>query len=295
MHGSIKTVRAAHAARPSVVYYSQNGLDTLLGAVKAHDDPGRDYYFTVGNPAADKTKIRPSDAFDRVRVLPNVHPIAEFNIAAWRHAPGTWYEKGVQFRREMQSAGMGNHPSDMWAINEAGSGMRAKSPEARRNLAALLKGLYTGGGTMLRLPGVVFQQGPGYSDGLNNFLGDRKFWRSMKNYVRWYMGETYVTPKRFQGMDQAQQQHYIMGAPIVAPRSHPIHRLYAPMMSAFWGANRGYGNTQIPVSDMEQFVRQQAAAIRGQNVYGFAWNEHPSGMNPADLAALAGVVANPYG
>jgi hypothetical protein len=290
MHAAAGT----RARRPAQVYYTPNGNATLLQAIQAHYDPGTDYYFTVNGPASHKTQVRQSAVYDNMRVLPNVHPVAEFNLAAWKKLPGTWFQKGVEFRKQMIASGL--RADDMWAINEAGSGIRTNGV-ARRHLTDLVRGLYRAGGTLPRAQGIVFQQGPGYSQGLHGWHSDRRFWGALKNRVRYYMNETYASPGSYDTWKPPRQTHYLLGGTQGLPKSHPLHGLYAPMMSAYWDSiTNAYGNTKIRLSDMQRFVRSQSHMMKqhGQDVYGFAWNEHPIDVHPADLQALASTLVSPF-
>ena len=272
-------------ARSARIYYAPNGSATLLDAIRQHNDPNTDYYITVDGPAAHKNLLRQIDAYRNVMIAPNVHPVVEFNLAAWKNLPGTWFEKGVQFRKMMAQAGI---PDEMWGINEAGSGVRLKGV-ARRHLVNLVRGLYRGGNTQHRSQGIIFQQGPGYEQGLQQWQGDRHFWGALKNRVRYYMNEAYASPHAFDAWQRQRQIHYLMGATQGLGKFHPLQRLYAPMMSAYWGAQGGYGNGQVPLSDMQHFVQHQTDLLKrqGLNTYGFAWNEHPAVPDLQNLPALA--------
>lgn len=263
----------------SAVFYTPKGWGSLLNAVRSHNNPANNYYFTVGGPVADKAAVRPDPVYQQIAGgSPNIHPLAEFNLAAWSKKPGTWFQKGVQFRNEMAQAGLS--PTTEWDINEAGSGMRAKSETDRNHLVNLIKGLYQGARGMTPTRGFVFQQGPGYSQGLQHFLGDKRFWSEISNAVQAYMPETYASPVRFEHETPQQQRNYLL-------KALANSTLKGPMMSAYWGDNSGYGNTQVPLGNMEQFVRRQAEISSGRPVEGFAWNENPAGKNKYAVSLLA--------
>jgi hypothetical protein len=265
----------------SAVYYSQSGFGTLLKSVLAHNNPNENYYFVVDAPPSDKTGVK---GRQWVNAPANIHPVYEFNRAAWSKMPGTWQQKGQEFRQEMTAAGL--PANTMWAVNEASSGIRAKSPLARRQMEALVTGLASNGAGQPRDRGIVFQQGPGYVQGLGNEMKDNKFWNAMKQDVWRYMPETYVAPQRYLGWKTPQQQHYLFGADTGNARP-----MFGPLMSAFAG-NAAYGTTHATLPEMRRFVAAQLAQVhaKGQDVYGMAWNEHPAGMSPAQLAALANTV-----
>lgn len=278
----VNTFAKAAAKSRSAVYYSQGGFSTLLNSVIAHNNPHENYYFVVNAPPSDKTSVRPSAAYQQYAKASNIHPVVEFNRAAWSKLPGTWQQKGREFRQEMIAAGL--PANTMWAVNEAGSGIRAQSPLARRQMAALVTALSSTGAGTPRDRGLVFQQGPGYAQGLGHEMQDNKFWNAMKQSVWRYMPETYVSPKRYLGWQPQQQKQYTFGA------AKGAHGTFAPMMSAFWGG-KGYGNTKIPLPQMQKFIAAQLAQVQAQhqNVYGFAWNG-ASGMSQAQQTALANAI-----
>lgn len=263
----------------SVVFYTPKGSSALLNAVRANNNPLNNYYFTVGGPVGNQTAVRADPAYTNISsVAQNIHPLAEFNLAAWKNQPGTWFQKGIRFRDEMASGGL--DPNTEWEINEAGSGMRAKSDAWRNHLVNLIKGLYQGSRGMSPDQGFVFQQGPGYSQGLQHFLGDKRFWNEISSAVKAYMPETYASPVRFEHETQQQQRNYLLKA-----LANPV--LKGPMMSAYWGDNSGYGNTQVPLGNMEQFVNTEARIAANRPVEGFAWNNSPVGKDPSATSLLA--------
>jgi hypothetical protein len=263
------------------IYYDQSGFNTLLKAAIAHNNPKDNYYFVVTAPPNDKTKVQ--NASSLFATAPkNIHPVYEFNRNAWNSQPGTWQQKGQEFRQELTASGL--PANTMWAVNELGSGMRAKSSAPRRHMEGLLNGLSSNGPGQPRDRGIVFQQGPGYGPGLKNEMKDNAFWRAMKQDAWRYMPETYAGPKRYLKMSAQGQHHYLFGAD---PRRAPS----APMMSAFIGGH-GYGTANVKLPEMLKFVASQRAQMLrgGKNTFGFAWNEHPTGMSPEALAALANAV-----
>lgn len=271
---SVPTKAPAH---PSEIFYGQSGFNTLLNAVRAHGNPNENYYFVVNAPPGDKTGVRPAAVYQQYENRPNIHPVVEFNRDAWNKKPGTWAQKGKEFRQEMVSAGL--PANTMWAVNEFGHGIRSKSPVARRQMTALTSSLASGG-----TRGIVFQEGRGTAPGLGNEMKDNKFWGAMKRSVWRYMPETYVSPKKYLRWDPRQQDNFVLGADRRGESG--------PLMDAFWGTNHGYGNTKVPLPVMQKFVAAQLAQVRaqGQPVYGFAWNDMPAGISPAKVAALANAV-----
>lgn len=258
------------------------GYSNLLAATRANNNPQNNYYFSVPAPPTEKTALRADPVYSQIEAAgSNLHPLAEFNLQAWRNQPGNWFQKGVRFRREMAAQGIGN---DGWSINEAGSGMRAKSSADRNHLVNLIKGLYQGSRGMSPDQGFVFQQGPGYSQGLQHFLGDKKFWGEIKNAVKAYMPETYASPVRFEHETPKQQREYLLKS-----LANPV--LKGPMMSAYWGDNSGYGNTKVPLGNMEHFIRRQAQIAAKRPVEGFAWNDAPGGKNASAIHLLANQLA----
>lgn len=272
----------AKAARErSAVYYSQHGFNALLNAALTHGNPHENYYFVVNAPSNDKTAVRPASEYTQYEKRGNIHPVVEFNKSAWNSMPGTWAQKGREFRQEMLKAGL---PADtMWAINEAGSGIRAKSPLARRQMESLVSALSNDGVGKPRDRGLVFQQGPGTQPG--NELKDNKFWSAMKQSVWRYMPEEYSAAKSFLNWDPQQRDQFLFRADKGRARGE-----FAPMMNSFWRATKGYGNTMVPLGDMRRFVAAQLAATRNQPVYGLAWNGIPAGMSPGRVAALANTI-----
>lgn len=262
----------------SEVFYTQSGFGNLLNSVVAHNNPNENYYFVVNPPVGNKSGVRPAAVYQQFAKAPNIHPVVEFNKAAWNKLPGGWLTKGREFRQEMINAGLpANTP---WALNELGSGMRAPASVQRRQMEALLQGISNFG----QDKGFVFQQGPGYAKGLPNEMKDNTFWKIMKQDSRSFMPETYAGPNRFLKMSKQQQKNFLFGAD-KGPNS-------GPLLNAFVG-NKAYGTQKVTPLEMKRFVEAQLAQVHGNHAstFGVSWNDHPSGMSPAQLAVLANLIA----
>lgn len=263
----------------------ENGWNGLLNALQQHDNPKNNYYVNVSPNQTNKTLVKDPSSFVRVtQVGPNVHPMAEFNMSAWKHMPGSWYQRGQEFRQEMQKAGVGN---DTWSLNEIGSGVRSKNPIARNHMEQLVQGLSAADPAegLTKDKGIVFQQGPGYQQGINHFLQAKKYWDTMRNDVKYYMPENYTSPSRFDKMSPEQRRQYM-----TQDLNNKTLRHSGPVLSAFWGKDGAYGNTNIPEAKMAKFMQAQMRAMGNRPVYGFSWNDDPANANPALLQAFANTV-----
>lgn len=260
----------------SYIYYTPNGGNTLLDAIQHHNNARNRYYFQVPAPSKAKTTLRSIHSFEHFRKAgPNIHPMAEFNMSAWRQRGGNWFNKGRQFRQEMIDAGI---PNTTWDINESGSGVRDKNPLARRQLMNLVRGLYGGHHSGIAPDkGMIFQQGPGYRDGLQPFLHDNKFWKVMGNDVSQYIPEAYATPKRYYTWSPAARHHYLTGS--LSPG-----KMETPMLSALWN-KRGTGawgtpkSTGLPIPKMMKFIRDESRPFQKSHAISYVWNEHPNNFD----------------
>jgi hypothetical protein len=111
---------AARAACPyqAQVTYNPRGWQPLLDALAANQTPCAQYYIVLP-PISDKITPRGRRIVQAVRSKgPNFHPEAELSWTFWSRQPGSWYSKGVAFRRKMAAAGYDPARGETWAINE---------------------------------------------------------------------------------------------------------------------------------------------------------------------------------
>ncbi|HMI99306.1 MAG TPA: hypothetical protein VK488_05690 [Gaiellaceae bacterium] len=310
---------AAHSACPyqgQVFIYGQNGWETLTNALAANQTPCVQYYIVL-TAISDKTVPRGRRAIDFVHAKGgNFHALAEFNWAHWSKVTGSWYSKGVKFRRRMAAAGYNPALGDSWAVNELSSATRSL-PAARTKVRDALRGLFTGPRGSPPQMGAVFtigmtqrlrNFGP-YKSQVESWLADAAFWTAVTPYVAWWGQEAYpscslvcvatakVAVRSSHVNDFVEHPAKLASAgpaATVAVRNL-FDRSYFPVMTAYWNDPKGYGNNRISRDAMQKLVSLEVYAARawaGRNPYpdgriGFAWNEHPAGATPADVQSLA--------
>lgn len=317
---SAPAARAACLTSGQVFVYGQNGWDTLMNALAANPTPCVQYYIVL-NAISDKTYPRGKRVVDVVHSKgPNFHALAEFNWTGWsRVKPANWYSKAVIFRRRMAAAGY-DPTRDSWAVNELSSAVRAK-PTARAKVRNALRGLYTGPRGSPPLMGAAFVIGMGqtrpnvdrYKAQVESWLVDGPFWSAVTPYVAWWGQETYVSCSKVcvAGQKVAVRSTHVnefvehparlayAGPPTTLPARTLFDRSYFPLMTAYLADTGGYGGNAISPDTMQRLASLEVYAARawaGRNPYpdgrlGFAWNEHPPGVTPAQLKALATRIA----
>src|SRR5205814_251069 len=138
-----------------VVVYNQGGWNVVASAMHDSASPCADYYFSIPAVTADKTLPRAGGAAAGIRALGSrFHAMAEFHWGTWSGVTGmTWFQKGVEFRRRMVTAGY--EAGDTWAINELPSTTRTDAA-TRTNVRDAVRGLLTGPSGAPALRGAVF-------------------------------------------------------------------------------------------------------------------------------------------
>lgn len=318
---SAESARTACPYQAQVITYNPRGWQPLLDSLAANQTPCAQYYVVLP-PLEDKVTPRGRRLVEAVRSKgPNFHPVAEFSWKGWYGKPGSWYSKGVSFRRKMAAAGYDPRRGETWAINELPSTIRSRT-DTRQRARDLIRGLYTGPPRSAPSAGAVFIVGVGqemrnfgpYKSSLRGWLQDAAFWSAITPQVAWWGQETYASCSRvcvpqtgLQPIRIAQRSTAIndftqhtaklayAGPPATAAARAFFDKAWTPVMTAFWRDAKGYGNNRIPLDTMMKFVSLEVYAARawaGPRPYpdgriGFAWNQSPRGAQPAETQQLA--------
>src|SRR4051794_24062952 len=313
--GSCRPLRA--------IFYAQTDWLRLATRLAAQPSPCAQYYVSVPPLAAAKTTLRNGEAA-KIRALgPGFHALAEINYSGWAQwvaaGNGGWFDAGVEARKRMDAAGFDISKGDTWALNELSSAVRVGTGAARQNARDLIRGLATGSGGAA-VKGVVWIVGIGqtvpdttlYQTNLQNWLGDTAFWTDMAAYVSDWSQEVYPDWRRVAVPGTAPQQrrdylndylqHELVLARVAPPAVEParsfIQSAYAPLASAAWSWDTGYGWSAIPYDQMQSFVSLQVYALRAfsvalgqpQDHWGFAWAPRNVGLSSGDFASQSGLV-----
>ena len=122
--------------------------------------------------------------------------LAEINFTGWSNwvtaNNSTFYEAGLEARRRMAANGFDVPSGDTWALNELSSAVRKNTGIARQKARDLLRGLYSGDGTVPQVKGVAFDIGIDQATGdlapykvtLQDWYADGAFWQDMSAYRR---------------------------------------------------------------------------------------------------------------
>jgi hypothetical protein len=316
---SLGSAPAAHSACPyqgQVFIYGQNGWDTITNALAANQTPCVQYYIVL-TAVTGKTVPRGRAAIDFVHAKgSSFHVLAEFNWTAWSKVAGSWYSKGVTFRRRMASAGYNPALGDSWAVNELSSAIRSKVA-ARKKVRDALRGLFRGPRGSPPMMGLAFNIGATqrltyfgpYKSQTESWLADAGFWSDVTQYVAWWSQEAYTRCSSVcvgSAKVAARSSHVndfvehpaklaYAGPPATAAARALFDRSYFPLMTAYWNDPRGYGDNRVSADVMLKLVSLEVYAARSwatRNPYpdgriGFAWNEHPARATPAQVQALA--------
>ncbi|MGH2931419.1 MAG: hypothetical protein ACRDKK_01035, partial [Gaiellaceae bacterium] len=157
---SAESARTACPFNAQVMTYNPRGWQPLLDSLAANQTPCAQYYIVLP-PLEDKVTPRGRRLVEAVRSKgPNFHPVAEFSWKGWYGKPGSWYSKGVSFRRKMAAAGYDPRRGETWAINELPSTIRSRT-DTRQRARDLIRGLYTGPPRSAPSAGAVFIVGIG--------------------------------------------------------------------------------------------------------------------------------------
>ena len=142
-----------------------------------------------------------------------------------------------------------------------------------------------------------------YQTNLQNWFGDTAFWTDMAAYVSDWSQEVYPDWRKtaVPGSTAQQRRDYLndylqhqlvlarVAPPTIEPARTYIQSAYAPLASAAWSWDTGYGWSAIPYDQMQSFVSLQVYALRAfsvalgqpQDHWGFAWA-------PRNVRALVG-------
>jgi hypothetical protein len=313
-----RPVRNQAACRPlRGVFYAATDWLRVATKLAATASPCADYYISIPPFAADKTAIRPDQAW-RIRALgPNFHALAEIHWTGWsRWIASTgysWYDAGVEARRRMADAGFDVAAGDTWAINEFPSTVRTGVGSARANARDLVRGLYGADGQG-PARGVVFIIGVGqgtspvsvYQAQIQNWLADTAFWADMSKYVSDWSQEVYGDIRMYgiPGAPPSLRRDYLndyLQHVLVIARAGPtavesareyLQSAHSPLANAAWQWESGYGWTMTPLEEMQAFVSAQVYAARAfsaavgqpQDHWGFAWQpDNSTAIAPADF------------
>ncbi len=299
-----------------VVFYTQSAWNILASALAADASPCADYYLSIPAVTADKTQPRGSGQPAQIRSQgPAFHAMAEFHWASWSNAPGSWYDRGVEFRRRMDAAGYDVSQGDLWALNELPSSVRSNAA-VRQNVIDVVHGLFDGPAGAPAVRGTVFTIGLGhgtvnfsvYKPLLETWIEEASFWSAVNLHVRFWAQEVYADPSYVcvpgttVGARSGHINEYVehvarlaeVGPAQAATARSYFSRAYVPLMNAVWSSSgNGYGNTAIPLDQMQHHVSGQVYAARAWSTnhpypdgrLGFAWARY-NATDP-ELTALA--------
>jgi len=298
-----------------VVFYTQSAWNILSDPLRDDPSPCANYYVSIPAPTSDKTFPRAGVAEQMRARGPAFHAMAEFHWASWSQVTSmTPYEKGVEFRRRMASAGYDVDAGDTWAINELPSSVRFSSA-VRQDVRDVVRGLYDGPGDLSPSSGAVFIVGLGqnttnlsvYKANLEAWIEDEPFWLDVDGAARWWAQEVYTDPHYVcvgsesldarAGFIDDFAEHLANLAevsPVARAAASYFERSFVPLMNAVWRSPSGYGNTLIPLDGMEAHVSAQVYATRAfadGHAYptgrlGFGWAREPGASDP-ELTLLA--------
>jgi hypothetical protein len=291
--------------RANVVFYIFNFFAQVANAMRANASDCAEYWINVPAVESNKKLCRANQA-PLIRG-PRIHAMCEAVVsvrtgwAEWVAADPTrtWYQAGVEFRKQMASVGFDVNQGDTWSLNEVSSLVRRGEGKARRNLLDFMRGLYEGQpGTADDVQGNVFVVGLSqatvpttlYKENLKKWFADAEFWNEASKYVRFWGQEVYgdvrrtLVPgapraRRAESVADYLQQVWMLadagGDDIQAAKDFLQSRHY-PLANAAWarGEQSGFGFTKVPVDTMKNFVAIQQYAMRHY------LGSHPQGMAP---------------
>lgn len=302
--------------------------DWLRAAQKLAGDASTcaEIFLSIPPLAADKTRFRVLQD-DAVRaVSPQIHPVAEIHVTGWQGWVAannkTWYEAGVEARTRMEAAGYVVGDGEIWAVNEFSSAVRRGDGNARANMRAFVHGLHDGAAGMPAVRGAVFVVGLDqrladtsvYKATLKGFLDDDAFWADMRSYVRFFAQETYADSRSWgvPGSSRNERSRYFNDylqhlaelaeagpGEIEVARSY-LREAYLPLASAAWPWKSAFGDTDISIEQMQNFVSTETFAIRhyaGSSPHrapaeriGFAYAPNPAAVSRPDFASGNGLI-----
>jgi hypothetical protein len=296
----------AATCRPVRAYfYTASDWLRLATKLAANESACAQYYISIPPLAADKTNFRPDQPW-RIRALgPNFHVLAEINYTGWNKwvvaNNTTFYAAGVEARKRMAAQGFDVAAGDSWVVNEFSSGVRGNIGQARQKVRDLVRGLYEGDGTVPRTQGGAFNIGIAQPTGdvstyklnLQDWYLDSAFWQDMSQYVSDWSPEVYGDVRNYAvaGASPADRRDHLndylahqyalaAAAPPEAAAAHDfITRTFSPLANAAWIWESGFGFTNVPLAQMEDYVTAQTYALRSFDAahgipvdhFGFAW------------------------
>lgn len=300
-----------------VVVYSEDGWNELAAALAKDPAPGATYFMHI--PAGSNDKTMPRGPVDPQRMRAHgaqFRAMAEFHWGGWRDVPGSWYDKGVEFRRRMAAQGYDVSKGDTWAINELPSTTRQGVLDARQHAIDAVRGLYDGPPGSPKAKGAVFIIGVGssmqnfseYKPQLESWLADAAFWNAMSPRVRFWGQETYVDPDTacvpgaVVGKKSEEINAFIEHVPALAAaggsRSAAAHaffaKSYVPLLNGAFRAS-AYQTDGVPLDQMKHFVSNQVYAARAwgsTHAYvagrvGLGWTWHRDQVTAGEIDDLA--------
>jgi hypothetical protein len=306
------------------VFYAATDWLRLATRLAAASSPCADYYVSIPPLVADKTEMRPDQAW-RIRALgPRFHALAEIHFSTWSRwvaeTGSSWHTAGVTARQRMAAAGYDVALGDSWVINELSSAVRRGDGNARANIREFLRGLYEGDGTRpTRGAAFVIGFGQGsadvsiYQNTLQHWLADSAFWTDMAAYVSDWSQEVYgdvrrhavaavPTPTRREYLNDYLQHKLVLavaGPPEIEPARAYLREAYSPLANAAWQYDASYGWTAVTAEQMAAYVSAQVNALRSfstaaaqpRDHWGFAWApKNATGAAAADFAAQTSLV-----
>jgi len=324
-----KARAAADCRHLNAVFYAASDWVRLAQKLRANPSACADYYISITPTVADKSKLRPGEAAKIHALGPQMHAMAEINVAGWtiwvNAGNGSWYDAGVEARRRMDAAGFDVAAGDIWALNEMSSAVRQGAGNARANLRALVRGLYAGDGTGPTVRGLVWTAGIAqptaplsvYRTNLKNWLKDAAFWADMNGRVRFWSQEVYGDVRKWAvpGADLSARRDttidylehvsaFSQASPDSGGDMATLMRFSeGPLANAAWAFPSAFGYTNVPEAQMAAYVALQVYALRSDqrrdpwrdgDTFGFAWsptnNPPPFGMTSAEYVTQSALI-----
>ena len=314
-------VAAGKAAE--IVVYSEDGWNELADALAADPASKASYFMHIPAPSGDKTQARGPNEPARMRARgPQFHALAEFHWGAFRDAPGTWYEKGVEFRRRMAAKGYDVSAGDAWAINELPSTTR-HDPDVRQHVRDAVRGLYDGPPGSPKVRGAVFVIGVGsgmvnfsvYKPQVESWLRDADFWKTMSGRVRFWGQETYVDPdtscvpgtsvglrsESINAFTEHVARLAAAGGSAASAANAFLSRTWTPLLNGAFRAD-AYQTGGMTLEQMKHFVSGEIYASRAwgaKHAYaagraGLGWTYHRDQVNPQEMQELSKRIASAF-
>jgi uncharacterized protein DUF11 len=300
-----RVAAASAGCRPvRAVFYTEDDWLRLATKLAANASPCAQYYISIPPLAADKTNFRSAQPAQIRALGPQFHVLAEISYNGWSswvaQTGKTFYDAGVEARRRMAAQGFDVAAGDSWIVNELSSAVRTGAGSARQKIRDLVRGLYEGDGAVPRVRGGIYDIGVGqstsdlttYKLNLQSWYGDDAFWQDMGSYVSDWEQEVYgdvrdyavagAAPDARAAWLDAYLQHPLSLAGVAPPEAATaasyLQQAYSPLGNAAWAYDSGFGYTDVPVAQMEDYISAQVYAMRAFDAsrgstdrFGFAW------------------------